>query len=193
MADSQDFDLVTVTGKEIQIARASARDGDDRSVTVPVTVKTIAGQSGSVDATYAGIPTVDGATATAGPTAGEPAGPDTGGTPIEIDGTGFADQVARDRVRRRARPVLDRHAVPLHGEQRHRSHLVDGAAEPGGSSTSQVCTVTACSCSDRSHDLRGRVPPLPAGRSEDRLDHARPRGRPRAARASRSPARTSAA
>jgi hypothetical protein len=30
--------------------------------------------------------------ATAGPTSGQPAGPDTGGTPIEVDGSGFANQ-----------------------------------------------------------------------------------------------------
>ncbi|MGZ4335454.1 MAG: IPT/TIG domain-containing protein, partial [Gaiellaceae bacterium] len=52
----------------------------------------IAGLSNSADATYAGGPTVSAVTATSGPTAGTNAGPDTGGTPIEIDGTGFANQ-----------------------------------------------------------------------------------------------------
>ena len=55
------------------------------------------------DATYAGIPTVSAVQATAGPTAGTQAGPDTGGTPIEIDGTGFANQVLVVAVRRHRR------------------------------------------------------------------------------------------
>ena len=62
-------------------------------MTVPVTIRTLAGQSAPVNATYAGIPTVTGVTATGGPAAGEPAGPSTGGTPIDVTGTGFANQV----------------------------------------------------------------------------------------------------
>lgn len=93
LADSQNFDLVTVTGTEIQIVAPPLEAYTVGAFTVPVTVRTIAGQSGSVDATYAGVPTVAGVTATAGPTAGEPAGPATGGTPIDVTGEGFADQV----------------------------------------------------------------------------------------------------
>ena len=62
--------------------------------TLPVSVQTVAGLSDPLDVTYAGVPTVTGVTATAGPTAGAPAGPDTGGTPIDVTGTGFAGQVA---------------------------------------------------------------------------------------------------
>jgi hypothetical protein len=92
-ADSQDSDLVTVTGTEIQIA-APARATETVDLwKVPVSVQTLAGQSGSVDATYAGIPAVTAATATAGPTIGKSAGPSTGGTPIDVQGAGFSGQV----------------------------------------------------------------------------------------------------
>ena len=91
------FNLVSVTGTEIEI---QAPDfpislGINLSVDpqkVAVTIQSIAGLSNSSDATYAGVPAVSAETATAGPTAGTNAGPDTGGTPIEIDGTGFANQ-----------------------------------------------------------------------------------------------------
>jgi hypothetical protein len=60
---------------------------------VPVSVKTAAGLSNGSHAVYAGVPTVSSVLATSGPTAGMPAGPATGGTPIDIKGQGFANQV----------------------------------------------------------------------------------------------------
>jgi hypothetical protein len=89
------FNLVEVTGTEIQIAAPPLDQNLDTTTdttTVPVSVQTIAGLSSPTDATYAGIPTVDSVFATAGPTAGTNAGPDTGGTPIDVSGQGFADQ-----------------------------------------------------------------------------------------------------
>ena len=92
-ADSQNFGLITITGTEIQILAPGIQDLTTGTFTVPVTVQTIAGQSGSVDATYAGTPDVTGVVVTAGPTSGKSAGPDTGGTPIDVTGDGFASQV----------------------------------------------------------------------------------------------------
>jgi hypothetical protein len=92
-ADSQAFDLVTVTGTEIQIVAPPRDQATVHALTVPVTVQTLAGQSGTLEATYAGFPSVKGVTATGGPTAGQSAGPSTGGTPIDVQGGGFADQV----------------------------------------------------------------------------------------------------
>ena len=99
-ASSQNFfNLIEVTGTEIQIAAPPlAFDADGfpltttDTTTIPVAIQSIAGLSSPTDATYAGIPEVDGVSATSGPTAGENAGPDTGGTPIDIGGDGFADQ-----------------------------------------------------------------------------------------------------
>jgi len=92
-ADSQQFfNLVSVTGTKIQILAPGFQDVTLQPATVPVTIQSVAGLSNSTNATYAGIPTVSAVQATAGPTKGTNAGPDTGGTPIEIDGAGFASQ-----------------------------------------------------------------------------------------------------
>jgi hypothetical protein len=95
-ASSQNFfNLIEVTGTEIQIAAPPLDENFDTTTdttTIPVAIQSIAGLSSPTDATYAGIPEVDGVTATFGPTAGTNAGPDTGGTPIDIVGNGFADQ-----------------------------------------------------------------------------------------------------
>ena len=188
-ADSQDFGLVTVTGKEIQIEALPFETETTDLEAVPVSIKTIAGQSGSVDATYAGIPTVDAATATVRSDHRGERRARYWRHPDRRHRRGFCRPGRRRRVRRCARPVLDRHAVPLHGAQQHRSHVVDGAAEPGtrrrrGLHGDGVLLPVALA--------GGRVPPLPAGRSEDRLESRPPRGLPRAVPASRSPARTSA-
>jgi hypothetical protein len=90
---SQATDYVTVTGTEIQIAAPELAALTVDPLIVPVTVQTVAGLSGSLDATYAGVPSVTGVNATAGPTSGSPAGPATGGTPIDVSGSGFTNQV----------------------------------------------------------------------------------------------------
>jgi hypothetical protein len=93
-SSQQLLSIVSITGTKIQIL-APAFDVTAITVdtaTLPVTVKSAAGLSNATSATYAGIPTVTGVEATSGPTAGTPAGPDTGGTPIKITGSGFANQ-----------------------------------------------------------------------------------------------------
>ena len=92
-AVSQDFGVVTVTGTEIQIIAPQIPKPTTGTTTLPVTVQTISGQSGSVNATYAGIPDVTGVVASAGPTSGKPAGPSTGGTQIDVSGDGFTGQI----------------------------------------------------------------------------------------------------
>jgi hypothetical protein len=91
-SSQQFFNLVSVTGTKIEILAPSFEDTTVGPAALPVTVQSVAGLSNSVNATYAGIPTVSAVQATAGPTAGTNAAPDTGGTPIEIDGSGFANQ-----------------------------------------------------------------------------------------------------
>ena len=79
-------------GHEDRDPGAGLREHHRRPGDLPVTIQSVAGLSNSVNATYAGIPTVSAVQATAGPTAGTNAAPDTGGTPLEIDGSGFANQ-----------------------------------------------------------------------------------------------------
>jgi hypothetical protein len=91
-SSQQFFNIVSDTGTEIQIAAPGLGAATVGPANVPVSVMSSANLSNQVNATYAGIPTVTSVLATSGPTAGTAAGADTGGTPIEIDGTGFADQ-----------------------------------------------------------------------------------------------------
>ena len=91
-SSQQFFNLVSVTGTKIEILAPGFENTTVGPATLPVTIQSVAGLSNSVNATYAGIPTVSAVHATAGPTAGTNAAPDTGGTPIEIDGSGFANQ-----------------------------------------------------------------------------------------------------
>jgi hypothetical protein len=145
-ADSQasSLDLVSVTGTEIQIAAPPLADTTIGALTVPVTVQTIAGLSGSVNATYAGIPTVKGVTATAGPTSGLPAGPDTGGTPIDVTGAGFANQVVALAFSDAFGPFSlgTQYGVAVHSNTDLTSKTV-----PQNPATVdvEVCTVTSCS------------------------------------------------
>jgi hypothetical protein len=91
-SSQQFFNLVSVTGTKIEILAPGFEDVTVAPKTVPVSIQTVAGLSNGTTATYAGVPTVASVQATAGPTAGTNAGPDTGGTPVEIDGSGFANQ-----------------------------------------------------------------------------------------------------
>ena len=85
-------ELVSVTGTEIQAVAPGFESPTLGTTTRPVTVQTAAGLSNAVDATYAGVPSVTAVQVTGGPTTGTQFAPDTGGTQIQIDGAGFADQ-----------------------------------------------------------------------------------------------------
>ena len=97
----QFFSLASVTGTKIEIQAPAFENLTAHPAALPVSIQTLAGLSNSTNATYAGVPTVSAVQATAGPTAGKNAGPATGGTPIEIDGSG------RLRVTPAGFPLLD--------------------------------------------------------------------------------------
>ncbi len=89
LASSEDFAFTYQTGTQAQIiAPAEPLTTDPRSV--PFSIRTLAGQSPGLDATYAGVPVVTSAVTTA---TGRDGGPDTGGTPIMISGRGFGQAV----------------------------------------------------------------------------------------------------
>jgi hypothetical protein len=92
-SSQQFFNLVSVTGTKIEIQAPAIDKESINPLNVQVTVQSAGGLSNPTLATYAGVPTVSSVLATAGPTAGTPAGPATGGTPIDIKGNGFANQV----------------------------------------------------------------------------------------------------
>jgi hypothetical protein len=91
---SVDTNFVFVTGTEIQVV-APAQPQTADVLSVPFSVKTLAGQSSQVPAMFAGVPTVTSIVNTQnGKTIGGlPLAPDTGGIPIQINGTGFANQL----------------------------------------------------------------------------------------------------
>ncbi len=143
-AASQDFDLVNVTGTEIQIMAPALPSSTVDPMNVSVTVQTVAGRSNAVNATYAGIPTVSNVVATSGPTAGTPAGPDTGGTPIEVDGSGFANQSLSVEFNDVATPFSfgTQYHFTVNSDTKLSTTTV--AQNPAIVDT-QVCTVTDCS------------------------------------------------
>jgi hypothetical protein len=91
---SQDTDYQFVSGTEIQIV-APAQASTVDPFTIPLSVHTLAGQSAPATATYAGIPTVTSVTNLQNATQldGVSGASDSGGTPIQIDGKGFAHQL----------------------------------------------------------------------------------------------------
>lgn len=143
-SSQQFFNLVSVTGTKIEILAPGFENTTVGPATLPVTIQSVAGVSNSANATYAGIPTVSAVQATAGPTAGTNAAPDTGGTPIEVDGSGFANQTVA--------LVFDDIGTPFSlGTQYNFTASSDTklttttvAQNPAVVDT-QVCTVTDCS------------------------------------------------
>ena len=93
-ADSQDINYAFVSGTELQVIAPPQTQTVDPAA-VPFSVKTLGGQSNSVTALYAGVPTISSVVNTSSSTElnGVYGGPDTGGTPITVTGQGFADQL----------------------------------------------------------------------------------------------------
>jgi hypothetical protein len=143
-SSQQYFTLVSVTGTKIQILAPGFADVTVQPATLPVSIKTVAGLSNSTNATYAGLPTVSAVRATSGPTAGTNAGPDTGGTPIEIDGSGFANQTLAVTFNDVATPFSfgTQYNFTAAGDTKLTTTTV--GQNPGIVDT-QVCTVTDCS------------------------------------------------
>jgi hypothetical protein len=152
-SSQQFFSLVSVTGTKIEILAPGFADVTVQPATLPVSIQSVAGLSNSTNATYAGLPTVSAVQATAGPTAGTNAGPDTGGTPIEIDGSGLANQALA--------VVFDDVATPFSfGTQYNFTAASDTklttttVGQNPAIVDTQVCTVTDCSsASSADNDL----------------------------------------
>jgi hypothetical protein len=144
-ADSQQFfNLVSVTGTEIQITAPALPSLTVGPSTLPVTIQTVAGISNSTNAIYAGIPTVGAVKATGGPSAGTNAGPDTGGTPIEIDGSGFANQTLAVTFNDVATPFSFGTQYNFTAASDTKLTTTTVEQNPAVVDT-QVCTVTDCS------------------------------------------------
>ena len=138
------FSIVSVTGTEIEFLAPAFDSETVGPRTLPVSVRTASGLSNSATATYAGIPSVTGVEATAGPTAGTQFAPDTGGTQIGIDGSGFASQALFVSFADVATPFSfgTQYNFTATGDTKLTTHTV--AQNPAAVDT-QVCTVTDCS------------------------------------------------
>ena len=148
-SSQQFFDLVEVTGTKIEITAPDfptlGRDLTLNTSHVPVTVQSAAGLSNQTSATYAGVPTISGVLATAGPTAQTNAGPDTGGTPIDVRGDGLANQVVAvtfDDVDSGPYSFGTQYHVTVNSNTDLTTTTV--AQNPAAVDT-QACTVTDCS------------------------------------------------
>src|SRR5262249_38279243 len=114
------------------------------TTTLPVTVQTAAKLSNSMNATYAGVPAVTAVQVSGGPTVGTQFAPDTGGTPIQITGAGFADEPYFVGFLDVATPfsVGTQYNFSATGDTQLDTHTV--AQLPSVVDT-EVCTVTDCS------------------------------------------------
>ena len=145
-ADSMDINYVYMTGTEMQIVAAGEPVTVDRA-TVPMSVRTLAGQSAPINVTYAGIPNVTGVINTTNSTTlgGVYGGPDTGRTPIEIHGEGFSGQLIA--------PVVFSDVATPFSEGSQYTFTVDSNTEVSTQTVEQnpavvdveLCTVTGCS------------------------------------------------
>lgn len=146
-SSQQFFNIVSDTGTEIQIQAPALPAETVDPTTLPVSVMTTttaAGLSNRVNATYAGAPTVSSVLATSGPTAGTNAGPDTGGTPIDVKGEGFANQTTVVMFNDVATPFSSgtQYDFTAHSNTDLTTKTV--STNPAVVDT-QVCTVTDCS------------------------------------------------
>jgi hypothetical protein len=145
-ASSIDTDYEFVSGTEIQIV-APAQPTTVEPFTIALSARTLAGQSANASATYAGIPTV---TAVRTPENakqldGVSGASDSGGTPIQIEGRGFAGQLTG--------PIqfTDTAGGPSSGTQYTYRVVADDqvrSATPEvnpGLDDVQLCTVSGCS------------------------------------------------
>ncbi len=151
---SVDTDYQFVSGTEIQIV-APAQPTTVDPFTIPVSVRTLAGQSAPASATYAGIPTVTSVTNTqnAKRLDGVSGASDSGGTPIQIDGRGFAGQLTG--------PIqfTDSASGPSFGTQYTYRVVSDDEVDSStpqinpGLDDVQLCTVSGCSATSPADEL----------------------------------------
>jgi hypothetical protein len=147
------------TGTEMQITAPSQALTVDPS-TIPFSVRTLAGQSAPVTVTYAGVPKVTAVVNTTNSTAldGTYGAPDTGRTPIEVSGRGFAGQLIAPIEFADARSggsLGTQYTFTVNGNTSLSTQTV---AQNPALVDVQLCTVTGCSL-NRPADLLYIYPP----------------------------------
>jgi pro-kumamolisin-like protein/IPT/TIG domain-containing protein len=139
LASSQDFSETYVSGTEIQIV-APPQALTTEPFAVPVSVKSLAGQSPGVPVTYAGVPNVTSAINTA---TGHNGAADTGGAPLAITGQGFDQAVGPIEFADTAAPLIGtQYTYTVRSDS---SISTQSVAQAPGLVDVEVCSVTACS------------------------------------------------
>jgi hypothetical protein len=146
-----------ISGTEIQIeAPAQVGTGEVPSVapeSIPISVRTLAGYSPPASVEYAGIPSVAGVESTASSVRlkGRSGAPDTGGTPIALQGAGLAGQVTYLRFEEpEAISQGTQYTVVAEGETRLSAQTV---SENPALVDVSACTVTGCSATSASNRI----------------------------------------
>ena len=137
--------FVFMTGTEMQVIAPGEALTTDR-MRLPFSVKSLAGQSGSLPVSYAGLPKVTSVDAASARKLGGIAGAaDTGGTPIKISGQGFAGQlIAPVEFTDTSSPFSlgTQYTLTVAGDTRVATQTV---GQNPALVDVQLCTVTGCS------------------------------------------------
>jgi hypothetical protein len=140
LESSVDTSYAYLTGTEMQIA-APAEPLSTGPQTIPLSVRSLAGQSPGVPVTYAGVPQV---TAALNTTTGKNGAADTGGAPMAITGQGFGQAVGPLEFVDTEAPQI--FATQYTYDVRSDSSIsTESVASNPGLDDVEVCSVTACS------------------------------------------------
>lgn len=139
LESSQDFSYVSVTGTQLQII-APAQSLTTQPLTLPLSVRTLAGLSAPSKVTYAGIPVVTSALNTATNRNGAA---DTGGAPMTLSGHGFKQAVGPLQFDDVSHPSTSttQFTYTVNSDTSISTHSPASAA---GLDDVEVCSVTGC-------------------------------------------------
>lgn len=152
-------DYVFLTGTEMQIVAPGQALTVNRS-SVPFSVKTLAGQSAPGTVAYAGVPDVTAVVNTINSTElnGSYGAPDTGRTPIQVSGRGFAGQLLSPIEFTDTRTPFSLGTQYTFTVNSNTSLSTETVQQNPALVDVQLCTVTACSL-NRPGDLLYIYPP----------------------------------
>jgi hypothetical protein len=161
--EALDQEIAFISGTEIQIAAPaiaeSAQLATVEPTSVPLSVRTLAGESAPAPVQYAGVPRVSGVQSSASKRRLEGSGgaPDTSGTPIVLDGRGLSGQVTLARFDDSQSPFSQGTNYTITASSDTRLSTQTVSQNPALADV-QACTVTGCSATTKA-DLLFLYPP----------------------------------
>jgi hypothetical protein len=156
-----------ISGTEIQIEAPALIEPEEAPtvgpLSLPVSVRTLAGSSPASSVEYAGVPRVSGVQSTASSVRlkGRSGAVDTGGTPLAVTGDGFAGQLTRIEFVEEPEELSlgTQYAFTTEGESGLSSQTV---SQNPGLVDVRACTVTGCSLTSARDQLYLYPPGQPA-------------------------------